>query len=44
MAKPYLPFVKFPSFSRDSDPNVYLGWEANVNKFLMCMRSKMTKR
>ena len=27
-AKPYFPFVKLPSFSGDSDPNVYLGWEA----------------
>jgi len=25
-------FVKLPSFSGDSDPNVYLGWEARVEK------------
>jgi len=25
VAKPYLPYVKLPSFSGDSDPNVYLG-------------------
>ena len=27
VAKPYFPIVKLPSFSGDSDPNVYLGWE-----------------
>jgi len=26
------PFVKLPSFSRDSDPNVYLGWKAKVEQ------------
>ena len=31
-AKPYFPFVKLPSFSGDSDPNVYLGWEAKCEK------------
>ena len=31
-AKPYLPFVKLPSFSGDSDPNVYLGWEAKYEQ------------
>ena len=25
VAKPYLPFVKLPSFSGEGDPNVYLG-------------------
>ena len=30
-AKPQLSFVKVPSFSRDSDPNVYLDWEAKVD-------------
>jgi len=30
--KPYLPFVKLPSFSGDSDPNVYLGREAKVEQ------------
>ena len=32
MIKPYLPFVKLPSFSGDSDPNVYLGREAKVEQ------------
>jgi len=32
VAKPYFPFVKLPSFSGDSDPNVYLGWEAKVEQ------------
>jgi len=27
-AKPQFPFVKVPSFSGDSDPNLYLEWEA----------------
>ena len=39
VAKPYLPFVKLPSFSGEGDPNVYLGWEAKVAKFFMYMRS-----
>jgi len=30
LPKPSFPFVKLPSFSGDSDPNVYLGWEAKV--------------
>jgi len=30
VAKPFLPFVKLPSFSGEGDPNVYLGWEAKV--------------
>jgi len=30
VAKPYLPYVKLPSFSGERDPNVYLGWEAKV--------------
>ena len=32
MAKPYLPFVKLPSFSGEGDPNVYFGWEAKVDQ------------
>ena len=32
MAKPFLPYVKLPSFSGESDPNVYLGWEAKVEQ------------
>jgi len=32
VAKPYLPFVKLSSFSGDSDPNVYLGWEAKCEQ------------
>jgi len=32
VAKPYFPFVKLPSFSGDSDPNVYLGWEAKCEQ------------
>jgi len=32
VAKPYLPFVKLPSFSGDSDPNVYLEWEAKCEQ------------
>jgi len=31
-AKPYFPFVMLPSFSGDSDPNVYLGWEAKCEQ------------
>jgi len=27
------PYVKLPSFSGESDPNIYLGWEAKVEKF-----------
>jgi len=31
------PFVKLPSFSGDSDPNVYLGWEDKVEQiFNVC--------
>ena len=30
--KKTLPFVKLPSFNGDSDPNVYLGWEAKVKQ------------
>jgi len=31
------PFVKLPSFSGDSDPNSYLGWEAKVEQiFKVC--------
>jgi len=33
VAKPYLPYVKVPSFSGEGDPNVYLGWEAKVDQF-----------
>jgi len=32
VAKPFLPFVKLPSFSGEGDPNVYLGWEAKVEQ------------
>ena len=31
-AKPQVPFVKVPSFSGDSDPNVYLDWEAKCEQ------------
>jgi len=34
VAKPYLPFVKLPSFSGEGDPNVYLGWEAKVEQIV----------
>jgi len=30
--KTYFPFVKLPSFSGESDPNLYLGWEAKVEQ------------
>jgi len=30
--KNYFPFVKLPSFSGDSHPNAYLGWEAKVEQ------------
>jgi len=30
--KQSMPFVNLPSFNGDSDPNVYLGWEAKVEK------------
>jgi len=36
--KTSFPFVKLPSFSRESDPNLHLGWKAKVEFFLMCMR------
>jgi len=26
------PYVKLPSFSGESDPNIYLGWEAKVEQ------------
>ena len=32
MAVPYSPYVKLPSFSGESDPNVYLGLEAKVEQ------------
>jgi len=32
VAGPYSPNVKLPSFSGESDPNVYLGWEAKVEQ------------
>jgi len=32
VAKPFLPYVKLSSFSGESDPNVYLGWEAKVKQ------------
>ena len=31
-AKPQFPFVKVPSFSGDSDPNLYLEWEAKCEQ------------
>jgi len=31
-AKPQVPFVKVPSFSSDSDPNLYLEWEAKCEE------------
>jgi len=30
--KPQVPFVKVPSFNGDSDPNVYLDWEAKCEQ------------
>jgi len=30
--KKSIPFVKLPSFNGDSDPDVYLGWEAKVDQ------------
>jgi len=30
--KKTLPFVKVPTFNGDSDPNLYLGWEAKVEQ------------
>jgi len=35
VAKSYLPYVKLPSFSGDSDPNVYLEWEAKCEQIFM---------
>jgi len=32
VAKPYFPIVKLPSFSGDTDPNMYLGWEAKCEQ------------
>nr|AFN88195.1 phytoalexin-deficient 4-2 protein [Phaseolus vulgaris] len=32
VAKPYLPYVKLPTFNGDGDPNVYLGWEAKCEQ------------
>jgi len=32
VAKPYLPYVKLPSFSGEEDPNVYLGWEVKIEQ------------
>ena len=31
-SKPFFPFIKLPSFSGESDPNVYLGWEAKLEQ------------
>ena len=31
--KTYFPFVMLPSFNGESDPNLYLGWEAKVEQF-----------
>jgi len=33
-AKSHLSFVKVPSFSGDSDPNVYLDWEAKCEQIV----------
>jgi len=33
VAKPFLPYIKLPSFSGEGDPNVYLGWEAKEYQF-----------
>ena len=42
--KPSFLFVKLPSFSEDSDPNVYLGWEAKVEQiFNVCEFEKDQK-
>jgi len=30
--KIYFPYVKLSSFSGESDPNIYLGWEAKVEQ------------
>jgi len=32
--KTYFPFVKLPSFSGESNPNLYLGWEDKVGQFV----------
>jgi len=32
VARPFLPYVKLPSFSEESDPNVYLGWKTKVEQ------------
>jgi len=29
-----LPYVKIPSCSGEGDPNIYLGWDAKVEKIL----------
>jgi len=31
-SKPSFPYVKLPSFSGESDPNNYLGWEVKVEQ------------
>jgi len=31
-SNPFFPFIKLLSFSGESDPNVYLGWEAKVEQ------------
>jgi len=30
--QPFFPFVKLPSFSGESEPNLYLGWEAKIEQ------------
>jgi len=30
--KKKIPFVKLPSFNRDNDKNLYLGWEAKLEQ------------
>jgi len=31
-SKPFFPFIKLHSFNGESDPNVYLEWEAKVEQ------------
>jgi len=35
VAKPFLPYVKLPSFNGDSDANVYLVWEVKLEQIFM---------
>ena len=43
-ALPYFQTVKVPSFSGDSDPNVYLDWEAKCEQIFKAYESMKTKR